>query len=327
MKHYLVTGGAGFIGSQLAEELLRRGHRVHVIDDLSTGRIGNLDAAKLNPRFSYTIGSVIDAPLMTELIDRADGVFHLAAAVGVKLIFENPTRTIQTNIRGAETVLEQAARKRKKVLLASTSEVYGKGVRIPFTETDDLLLGSTTCARWAYACSKAIDEFLALAYWREQKSPNVIARLFNTVGPRQTGQYGMVIPRFIKQALLGEPITVYGDGQQRRCFVHVDDAIRAIIELMERPETAGEVYNIGNDEEVSVLELARKIIAATGSSSEIRFVKFDDAFGPGFEDMDRRVPNLEKLRSVIEWKNLRGIEEILKSTVDSVKEEIGASRA
>jgi UDP-glucose 4-epimerase len=319
MKHYLITGGAGFIGSHLGEELLRRGEAVHVIDDLSTGSIRNIDPLKDTAKFSYTIGSVTDVPLMAELIDRADAVFHLAAAVGVKLIFDNPTRTIQTNIRGAEVIFELAARKKKKVLLASSSEVYGKGVRIPLAETDDLLFGSTTCPRWAYACSKAIDEFLALAYWKEQKSPSVIARFFNTVGPRQTGQYGMVIPRFIRQALANEPITVYGDGSQTRCFGHVHDIVRAIIELMEHPATAGEVFNVGNDEEISIRRLAELVIEATGSRSQIRLVPFNEAFGPDFEDMNRRVPNLAKLRSLIEWKNLRGIREILDSTIAHIR--------
>lgn len=318
MKHYLITGGAGFIGSHLAEELLRRGNSVHVVDDLSTGSIHNIDRLKEDENYSYTIGTVIEVPMMAELIDRADAVFHLAAAVGVQLIFRNPTRTIETNIRGTEVVLEQAARKKKKVFLASTSEVYGKGVSIPFAESDDLLLGPTTCPRWAYACSKAIDEFLALAYWNEQQAPSTIVRFFNTVGPRQTGEYGMVIPRFLTQALAGEPITVYGDGTQQRCFAHVYDVVRAAIELMEKEDTSGEVFNIGNDEEISILDLANKVVALTGSNSEIKVIPFEEAFGPGFEDMDRRVPDLTKIRSAIEWTNLRGIDEILKTTLDSM---------
>lgn len=320
MKHYLVTGGAGFIGSHLAEELLRRGNSVHVIDNLSTGSIKNLDTFRDHAKFSYSIGSITDVPLMTELIDRADAVFHLAAAVGVQLIFKNPTETIETNIRGAEVVLEQAARKKKKVLIASSSEVYGKGVKLPLSEGQDLLLGPTTCARWAYACSKAIDEFLALAYWREKQSPTVITRFFNTVGPRQTGQYGMVIPRFLRQALNGEPITVYGTGRQSRCFGHVYDVVRAVIALMELETTNGEVYNVGNDQEITILDLARKVIAVTGSKSEIRTIAFEEAFGPGFEDMERRVPDLTKLRGAIEWKNLRDMDEILKTTLASLRE-------
>jgi UDP-glucose 4-epimerase len=319
MKHYLVTGGAGFIGSHLAEELLRRGHAVHVIDNLSTGSITNLDSFRDHPSFSYTIGSITDVPLMTELIDRADAVFHLAAAVGVQLIFSNPTETIETNIRGAEVVLEQAARKKKKVLIASSSEVYGKGVKLPLSEEQDLLLGPTTCQRWAYACSKAIDEFLALAYWREKHSPTVITRFFNTVGPRQTGQYGMVIPRFINQAIGNEPITVYGTGNQSRCFGHVYDVVRAVIELMELDSSNGQVFNVGNDEEITILELARRVIALTGSRSQVRLIPFEDAFGPGFEDMERRVPDLTKLRSVIAWERLRSMDEILRTTYDSIR--------
>lgn len=315
MKQYLITGGAGFIGSHLTEALLARGAAVHVIDDLSTGSIRNLDPVRAHSAFSHTIGSVTDVPLMSELIDRSDGIFHLAAAVGVELIFQNPTRTIATNIRGAEIVFEQAARKKKKVLLASSSEVYGKGVRLPLAETDDLLLGPTTCPRWAYACSKAIDEFLALAYWKEQQAPSVIARFFNTVGPRQRGEYGMVIPRFIRQALAGEPITVYGNGTQSRCFGHVHDIVSAVIALMEHPETCGEVYNVGSDSEITILELARKVIAATGSRSEIRLVPFEQAFGPDFEDMERRVPDLTKLRSRIPWSGLRGMDRILEDTI------------
>lgn len=320
MKNYLITGGAGFIGSHLAERLLDRGCRVHVVDNLSTGSMRNIDPLTANPNFSYTIGSVTDVPLMTELTDRAEAVYHLAAAVGVKLIFENPTHTIETNIRGAEVVLDLASRQKKKVLVASTSEVYGKGVSVPFGEGDDLLLGPTTCPRWAYACSKAIDEFLALAYWKEKQAPSVIVRLFNTVGPRQTGEYGMVIPRFLAQAMRGEPITVYGDGSQTRCFGHVWDIVRALDELMEKPETSGEVFNVGNDDELSILDLAHKVIDVAGSKSEIRFVEFEEAFGEDFEDMKRRVPDLTKLRSVIEWEGLRDIDDILQTTLASMSD-------
>ncbi len=320
MKHYLVTGGAGFIGSHLAEELLRRGNSVHVIDDLSTGSIKNLDGFRDNEHFTYTIGSITDVPVMAEVIDRADAVFHLAAAVGVELIYQNPTRTIQTNIRGAEVVLEQATRKKKKVLIASSSEVYGKGIKLPLSEEQDLLLGPTTCQRWAYACSKAIDEFLALAYWREKQAPTVVTRFFNTVGPRQTGQYGMVIPRFLGQAMRGEPITVYGEGTQTRCFGHVYDVVRAVIELMELDSSNGEVFNVGNDQEISILELAQRVIEVTGSRSEIRKIPFEEAFGPGFEDMERRVPDLTKTRSYIEWNGLRDIDDILKTTLASMKD-------
>ncbi len=313
MSKYLITGGAGFIGSHLAETLLSRGHEVWVIDDLSTGSIANIDPLKSRAGFHYSIDTIMNTGLMSELIDRVDGVFHLAAAVGVKLIFEKPVETIQTNIRGTEIVLDLAARKGRKVQIASSSEVYGKGVRTPFGEGDDLLLGSTTCPRWAYACSKAIDEFLALAYWREQRMPTFVTRFFNTVGPRQTGSYGMVIPRFMGQALRGEPITVYGDGSQRRCFVHVRDVVRAVIELMESPRSNGEVFNIGNTEEVTMLDLAKKIIALTGSKSEIKYVSYAEAYGPDFEDLDRRVPEISKLAEVIEWKKLATLDEILKS--------------
>ncbi len=317
MSSYLITGGAGFIGSHLAEALLCRGDSVHVLDDLSTGTLNNLQGIIGDKRFGHTIANVTDAKVMDGLIARADGVFHLAAAVGVQLVFEHPIHTIETNIRGAEVVLESAARHKKKVFLASTSEVYGKGVKIPLAEADDLLLGPTTCPRWAYACSKAIDEFLALAYWKEQKLPTVIGRFFNTVGPRQTGRYGMVVPRFLAQARKGEAITVYGDGTQTRCFTHVADVVRAVIELMEHPRSAGEVFNIGSDQEISILDLARKVVALTGSPSEIRFVPFEKAFGPDFEDMSRRVPDLIKLRSVIEWKKPKGIDEILRSVMET----------
>ena len=321
MKRYLVTGGAGFIGSHLSEELLRRGCAVHVLDNLSTGNMRNIEPLKSNPDFSWTIDDVTDAGVVKDAVAGVDCVFHLAAAVGVKLIFERPTETIETNLMGSEIIFAAASKEKKKVLLASSSEVYGKGVKMPLAETDDLLLGPTTCPRWAYACTKAIDEFLALAYWKEKRSPTVIARFFNTVGPRQTGQYGMVIPRFIRQALANEPITVYGEGSQTRSFGHVTDIVRAIIELMENPASTGEVINIGNDQEISILELARKVIDATGSKSEIKLVDFETAFGPDFEDLERRVPDLTKLRSFLEWENLRDIDEILRTTIESIKNE------
>lgn len=319
MNTYLITGGAGFIGSHLAEELLNRGDEVWVIDNLSTGSITNLDPLKDRPHFHYVIDTIMNKRLMAELIDRADGVFHLAAAVGVKLIFENPVETIQTNIRGTEIVLELAARKGRKVQIASTSEVYGKGVKVPFGEGDDLLLGPTTCPRWAYACSKAIDEFLAIAYWREKQMPTVVTRFFNTVGPRQTGQYGMVIPRFVGQALRGEPVTVYGDGQQRRCFVHVRDVVRAVIGLMETPDSNGEVYNIGSTEEITMMDLARRVIELSGSSSKIELVPYEEAYGPDFEDLNRRIPDVAKLAGIIDWSRLAGLDEILASVIDSMR--------
>ncbi len=319
MNRFLITGGAGFIGSHLAEALLARGDEVYVIDDLSTGAIANLDGVRDNPRFHYTIDSIMNRGALAEMIDRVDGVFHLAAAVGVRLIFEHPVETIETNIRGTEHVLELAARKQKKVLIASTSEVYGKGVRVPFGEGDDLLLGPTTCPRWAYACSKAIDEFLAIAYWRERKMPTVVCRFFNTVGPRQTGRYGMVIPRLVGQALRGEPLTVYGDGSQSRCFTHVRDTVRAVTALMETDAANGEVFNIGNPQEISIVDLARRIIELTGSKSEIKFISFENAYGPDFEDMARRIPDTAKLAKTISWSNLISLEEILRSVIDHLR--------
>ena len=316
MTSYLITGGAGFIGSHLAERLLNTGNTVWVIDDLSTGSITNIDHLKEHPRFHYVIDSIMNFNLMAELVDRCDAVFHLAAAVGVKLIFDHPVETIQTNIRGSEIVLELAAKKRRKVQIASTSEVYGKGVKIPFSEQDDLLLGPTTCPRWAYACSKAIDEFLAIAYWKERQMPTVVTRFFNTVGPRQTGQYGMVIPRFVRQALRNEPLTVHGSGSQRRCFMHVHDAVRALTALMASDEANGEVFNIGSVQEIAIGELARKVIAMTESKSEINFISYNEAYGPEFEDLERRVPNVSKLRKVIEWDNLRSLDQILEDVIE-----------
>lgn len=311
MKHVLVTGGAGFIGSHLVEALLARGYEVTAIDDLSTGSIRNLDEAKQHERFSYYIDSVMNERLMAELIDRADMVYHLAAAVGVRLIVEKPVQTIETNIRGTEIVLELAARKRKTVLLTSTSEVYGKSAKVPFSENDDLVLGSTTRPRWAYACSKAIDEFLGLAYYREFGMPVVIVRLFNTVGPRQTGQYGMVVPRFVTQALKGEPLTVYGDGTQTRAFAYVGDVVDAMIALMETPKAYGEVFNVGNDKEISIAELARLVIERTHSPSAIAYIPFEEAYDENFEDLQRRVPDLTKIRNLINYAPKVGIEEII----------------
>jgi UDP-glucose 4-epimerase len=321
MKTYLITGGAGFIGSHLAETLIRQNQKVIVVDDLSTGNICNLDGIRSHDHFQYVYGSIIDEALIAELVDRSDAIFHLAAAVGVKLIFENPVETIRTNIRGTEIILDLAARKSRKVQIASTSEVYGKGVEIPFRENSDLLLGPTTCPRWAYACSKAIDEFLALAYTRQKQTPTFVTRFFNTVGPRQTGTYGMVIPRFVGQAIRGEPITVYGDGSQSRCFVHVDDVVGAVIELMETDRSTGEVYNIGNASEITINELAGKIIGMTGGRSTIQYVPFEEAYGPEFEDMDRRVPDVSKLAAVVDWSGLKSLEDILQSVINSMRAE------
>lgn len=312
----LITGGAGFIGSHLAEALLARGDTVHVIDDLSTGSIRNIDHLKVNDRFHYVIDTVENVPLMAELVDRADVIFHLAAAVGVRLVVESPVRTIETNLRGTEIVLALASKKKKPVFIASTSEVYGKSEKVPYSEDDDLLIGPPHVGRWAYACSKAIDEFLALAYWRERGVPVIIGRFFNTVGPRQTGRYGMVLPRFVQQALTGNPITVYGDGEQSRCFCYVEDVVQAVIRLMETPEAVGQVFNIGSDEEITINELARRVKAISGSSSEIVHIPYEQAFGEGFEDMRRRVPDLRKIRRTIGYEPRVGIDEIIRRVVE-----------
>ena len=291
-----ITGGAGFIGSHLAERLLAEGEDVLVLDDLSTGSMANIDHLIGRDGFSYRIGSVIDAPLVAELVDRCDVTVHLAAAVGVRLIVEQPVRTIETNVHGTEVVLGAVARKRKKILVASTSEVYGKSSKLPFSEDDDLVLGPTVNSRWSYACSKALDEWLALAYARERKVPVIIARFFNTVGPRQTGRYGMVLPTFADQALLGEPITVYGTGEQSRCFGHVQDAVGAVLKLLEEPAAVGEVFNVGSDQEIMINRLAHMIREAADSSSPIVHVPYEEAYAEGFEDMLRRVPDISKLQ-------------------------------
>jgi UDP-glucose 4-epimerase len=313
---YLITGGAGFIGSHLADTLLDKGHRVTVIDDLSTGSIRNIAHLRKHERFEYVIDTMMNAPLLAELVDGADGIFHLAAAVGVKLIIESPVRTIETNIQCTELLLELAAKKKKKTLIASTSEVYGKSMDIPFREDGDLVLGSTDRGRWSYACSKAIDEFLAIAYWREKRLPTVVVRLFNTVGPRQTGRYGMVIPRFVAQALENEPITVYGDGTQSRCFTHVSDTVRGLVGLMEDEHAVGEVYNVGNDEEITIRDLADRVRVVTESTSEIIYLPYAIAYESNFEDMPRRVPCIEKIGRETGWQPSIGIDGILSSVVD-----------
>jgi UDP-glucose 4-epimerase len=317
----LITGGAGFIGSHLAEGHLRRGDEVYIIDDLSTGSMENIARVKGLSNFHYYLDSVTSHHLMAELVDLCDAVYHLAAAVGVRLIVESPVKTIETNIRGTEVVLQHAAKKRKRVLITSTSEVYGKRDRVPFGEDDELVLGATNKGRWSYACSKAIDEFLAVAYWKEKKVPTVIARLFNTVGPRQTGRYGMVIPNFVRQALRGEDITVYGDGSQSRCFAHVSDVVGALIRLIENQTAVGEVYNIGNNKEVTILELAERIKALTDSDSRIVFVPYDQAYEEGFEDMLRRIPDLSKIHKLIDYQPTLGLDEILKSVIDYQRSE------
>jgi len=311
--NYLITGGAGFIGSHLAEELLARGDEVGIIDDLSTGSILNIEHLKPNRRFSYVLDTMMNRAVLAELVDRADVVMHLAAAVGVRLIVESPVRTIETNIKGTELVLELASKKKKKVVIASTSEVYGKASKVPFCEDDDLVLGATNKGRWSYACSKMIDEFLALAYWKEKRVPTVVVRLFNTVGPRQTGQYGMVVPRFINQARRGEPITVYGDGRQRRCFTWVGDAAQALIALSEHSGAVGEIFNLGSTEEVTILELAERAKSLTGSHSPITFVPYEQAYTAGFEDMPRRVPSIEKIHRLIGYRPSLALDGILKS--------------
>jgi UDP-glucose 4-epimerase len=285
---------------------------VHVLDNLSTGSIENIEQLKPNPRFRYVIDSVLNEPLLAELVDRVDVVYHLAAAVGVRLIVESPVNTIETNVHGTEAVLKHANKKRKKVLLTSTSEVYGKSNAVPFREDGDLVLGPTSKGRWSYACSKAIDEFLAIAYHKEKHLPVVVVRLFNTVGPRQTGRYGMVIPNLVKQALLGHPLTVYGDGSQTRCFTFVSDVVGQLAELGQDERAVGQVFNVGNDrEEVTILELARRVKARTGSASEIVIVPYDRAYEEGFEDMQRRVPDLAKLRALTGYEPRVGLDEIL----------------
>jgi nucleoside-diphosphate-sugar epimerase len=313
----LVTGGAGFLGSHLAEALLARGDTVYLLDNLSTGSIDNIEQLKGAPRFHYAVDSVMNEPVTAELIDRVDVVFHLAAAVGVRLIVESPVNTIETNVHGTEMVLKLANKKKKKVLIASTSEVYGKSEDVPFHEDADLVLGATIKGRWSYACSKAIDEFLALAYWKEKKLPVVIFRLFNTVGPRQTGRYGMVIPNFVKQALLGHPITVFGDGSQSRCFTYVSDVVGVLVQLAEEPRAVGQVFNVGNDrEEVTMLDLAHRVKARTGSKSEIVRVPYDQAYEEGFEDMPRRVPDLTRLRSLTGYEPKVHLDEILDRVIE-----------
>jgi nucleoside-diphosphate-sugar epimerase len=323
----LITGGAGFIGSHLAEEHLKRGDEVYIIDDLSTGSMENIGRIKGLSKLHYYLDSVTNHHLVAELVDLCDAVYHLAAAVGVRLIVESPVKTIETNVHGTEVVLHHAAKKRKRVLIASTSEVYGKRDRVPFSESDDLVMGATNKGRWSYACSKAIDEFLAVAYWKERKVPTVIARLFNTVGPRQTGRYGMVIPNFVRQALAGEDITVYGDGAQSRCFTHVSDVVGALIRLIESRKAIGEVYNIGSDREVTILELAEKVKSLTGSDSSIVFTPYDQAYEEGFEDMLRRVPDLSKIHKLIEYRPTVDLDEILESVIDYQRSELAASHA
>ena len=315
MTRYLITGGAGFIGSHLTESLLNQGDSVTIIDDLSTGSFGNIQHLVGNSNFRFAIDTITNEVVMDRLASNCDVIFHLAAAVGVQLIVEHPVHTIETNVMGTEAVLKAALRYRAKVLLASTSEVYGKGNGIPFSEEDDVLLGSTSRSRWAYAASKMVDEFLGLAYQREYGLEVVIMRFFNTVGPRQTGRYGMVIPRFIRQAIRNESITVYGDGTQSRCFCDARDVVQALIGLADHPDASGKVYNIGSTEEVTIQELAKRVIKITKSKSDITHVSYDQAYAPGFEDMRRRVPDLNRINSLLNWNPQRSLDEILKSVM------------
>ncbi|HXH41824.1 MAG TPA: GDP-mannose 4,6-dehydratase [Thermoanaerobaculia bacterium] len=311
----LITGGAGFIGSHLADACIARGDEVFVIDDLSTGSLDNIEQLVNHPRFHCTVDSVQNAAVVEELVDGCDVIFHLAAAVGVKLIVESPVRTIETNVRGTEVVLAAVSRESKPLLIASTSEVYGLSEQVPFREDGNLVLGATTKGRWSYACSKAIDEFLALAYHREKKVPVVITRLFNTVGPRQIGRYGMVVPTLVSQALDGKPLTVYGDGRQTRCFGFVGDVVKSMLLLMDHPASAGEVFNIGSTEEVSITHLAERILALTGSRSEIVYIPYRDAYAEGFEDMPRRVPDTSKAARFIGFTPRTPLDDILREVI------------
>lgn len=315
----LITGGAGFIGSYLAEALLRSGHRVHIMDDLSTGSMENITHLKAHKDFRYTIESIMNWSLLCELVDECDVIYHLAAAVGVRLIVESPVHTIETNIRGTEKVLDAANKKGKKVIIASTSEVYGKNAHAPFKEEDDMVLGATTRSRWSYACSKAIDEFLGLAYWKEKRLPVMIVRLFNTVGPRQTGRYGMVIPRFVEQAVAGQPLTVYGDGTQTRSFCYVEDVVRGILDLSVHPNAAGEVFNIGSSGEITIKGLAERVIELSDSPSKIVFIPYEEAYAEGFEDMQRRVPDIQKIKRWTGFEPGTPLDEILRRVIEHVR--------
>lgn len=315
-RSILITGGAGFIGSHLADALIERGDRVAIIDDLSTGAVANIRHLKGHPNFSYTLDTIANEAVLAELIDESDAVVHLAAAVGVQLIVQSPVRTIETNVNGTELVLRWAAKKGKTVLIASTSEVYGKSERAPFREDDDLVLGPSTINRWSYACSKLLDEFLALAYHKERDLPVIIARLFNTVGPRQTGRYGMVLPRFVRAALRDVPLHVYGDGQQTRCFCYVGDTVRALIALLDHPDAVGKVFNVGNPQEVSILELAQRVVKLAESSSPIMLVPYEHAYEAGFEDMRRRVPDISRLTALTGFRPTLDLDDIIRTVIE-----------
>ena len=322
----LITGGAGFVGSHLADRLINDGHEITVIDDLSTGRYSNVAHLEGHERFRLIIDTVLNSTLMEELIRETDRVFHMASAVGVKLIMDHPVRTIETIFRGTDVVLGLCSRYRKRVLIPSTSEVYGKGASVPFKEDDDLLTGATDKHRWAYACAKTLDEFLALAHWKETRLPVVVVRLFNTVGPRQTGQYGMVVPRFVRAALKNEPLEVFGDGTQSRCFGHVSDVVEGLVKLLETPECFGQVINLGNGDECTIKSLADKAIELTGSKSEIKYVPYSEAYGEGFEDMRRRVPSLEKARQMIGYQPTRSLTDIINDVARDLGNEMPETR-
>lgn len=322
----LITGGAGFIGSHLSDKLIAEGHQITVIDDLSTGRYSNISHLEDKDNFRLIIDTVLNAALMEELIRETDRVFHMASAVGVRLIMEQPVKTIETIFHGTDTVLKFCSRYRKRVLIPSTSEVYGKGISVPFHEDDDLLTGATDKHRWAYACAKTLDEFLALAHWKETQLPVVVCRLFNTVGPRQTGQYGMVVPRFVQAALKNETIEVHGNGTQSRCFGHVSDVVEGLTRLIEAPACFGTVVNLGNSEEISINDLANRAIALTGSTSEIKYLSYDEVYGQGFEDMQRRVPSLEKAMRLIGYQPTRSLDDIINDVADELRVAVATSR-
>lgn len=329
--HVLITGGAGFIGSHLADLLIRRGDRVTVLDNLSTGRYENLAHLDGHPSLEVVIGTILNETLVDKLVERCDIVFHLAAAVGVELIIKKPLESMMTNIRGSEVVLEMCHRYRKKVLIASTSEIYGKNSNGPLREDMDRVLGSPLKTRWSYSTSKAVDEILAHVYWKEKQVPTVIVRLFNTVGPRQSGAYGMVIPRFVGQALAGKPLQVHGNGRQSRCFLHVSDVVAALVRLVEHPGAVGQVFNLGSQEEVTIAELANRVIRLTGGTSTVAFIPYEEAYEEGYEDMPRRVPDTSKIRGLIEFAPTMGLDEIIQSVIASMRQEPalsgGASKA